>query len=69
MSFPSDLCSDGGRAINNNFPDWPETLTGRAAKLFKLWEERGKDEGFKLQARVLNYPEGIISDIGLFLMW
>jgi hypothetical protein len=29
-SFPSDLCTDSGRAINNNDPDWPETLQGKA---------------------------------------
>lgn len=69
LTFSSDLCSDGGRAINNFFPDWPTTLTGRAAKLYEIWERNVKQLGFKLEARVLNYPEGIIGDIGLFLKW
>ena len=69
LSFPSDFCSDGGRAINNHLPDWPDTLTGRAAKLFQLWEQNAKPMGYRLEARVLNYPKGIIGDIGLYVMW
>lgn len=69
LSFPSDFCSDGGRAINNNLPDWPSTLTGRAAKLFTLWEQNAKPMGYRLEARVLNYPKGIIGDIGLYVLW
>ena len=69
LTFPSDFCSDGGRAVNNFLPQWQDTLTGRAAGIFKLWEEVGKPLGFKLEARVLNYPKGIIGDIGLFVRW
>ncbi len=69
LSFPSDFCSDGGRAINNNLPEWPGTLAGRAAKLYALWEQNAKPLGYKLEARVLNYPKGIIGDIGLYVMW
>ena len=69
FSFPSEFCSDGGRAINNKEPDWPESLTGRAKQAFDLWEQNSKHLGFKLEARVLNYPKGIIGEIGLFVMW
>ena len=69
LTFPSDFCSDGGRAINNSLPDWEGTLTGRAAGIYKLWNEVGKPLGFSLEARVLNYPKGIIGDIGLFVKW
>jgi hypothetical protein len=69
LSFPSDFCSDGGRAINNNLPDWTNTLTGRAEKLYALWEQNAKPMGYKLEARVLNYPNGIIGDIGLYVTW
>jgi hypothetical protein len=69
LSFPSDFCSDGGRAINNFEPDWHKTLTGRAAKIFALWEQNAKPLGYKLEARVLNYPKGIIGDIGLYVRW
>lgn len=69
LTFSSDFCSDDGRAINNFMPDWPSTLTGRAAKLYELWVKNAKPLGFKLEARVLNYPNGIIGDIGLFVKW
>ena len=69
LTFSSDFCGDGGRAINTFQPDWPTTLTGRAAKFFALWEQNAKPLGYKLEARVLNYPKGIIGDIGLFVSW
>ena len=69
LSFPSDFCSDGGRAINNHEAGWPKSLTGRAQQIFELWEQNAKPLGFKLEARVLNYPKGIIGDIGLFVLW
>ena len=69
LTFPSNFCSDGGRAINNFETDWPKSLTGRAAKLYDLWESNAKPLGYKLEARVLNYPDGIIGDIGLVVHW
>ncbi len=69
FSFPSDFCSDKGRAINNKEPGWHETLTGRAKQAFDLWEQNAKPMGYKLEARVLNYPDGIVGDIGLFISW
>ncbi len=67
--FPSDFCADGGRAINNNEPDWPKTLTGRAEQMYDRWRTNAKPLGYKLKAEVLNYPQGIIGEIGLFVEW
>src|SRR4051794_10088347 len=39
-SFSSDLCSDGGRAINNAVPDWPDTLQGKARQLYDRYRIR-----------------------------
>jgi len=69
LKFSSDLCSDGGRAINNGDPDWPSTLTGFAAKAADFYQKELKSQGFKVRAQVLDYPKGIIGDIGLFLIW
>ncbi|MEM1360972.1 MAG: histidine kinase [Pseudomonadota bacterium] len=69
MRFPSRLCSDKGRAINNALEDWPETLPGKARELYKLWLERAKGQGFKLRAMIVDYPGGIPGDVGLFLNW
>jgi len=69
LRFPSDLCSDGGRAINVPEPNWPETLRGEAAEVYLRWERDLKPRGFHLTARVLDFPGGEPGDIGLFLGW
>jgi CBS domain-containing protein len=69
LEFPSQLCSDGGRAINVAEPDWPATLRGDAAEIYLRWERDLKPKGFHLAARVLDFPGGVLGDIGLFLVW
>ncbi len=69
LRFPSQLCSDGGRAINAPQADWPETLRGEAAEIFHRWERDLKPNGFHLTARVLDFPGGIPGDIGLTMAW
>jgi hypothetical protein len=69
LRFPSQLCSDGGRAINVTEPDWPATLRGEAAEIYLRWERHLKPHGFHLTARVLEFPGGMPGDIGLFLSW
>lgn len=69
LRFPSDLCSDGGRAVNAALPEWPQTLRGEAAELYVRWENELKPCGFHLAARVLDFPGGKPGDIGLFLGW
>ncbi len=69
LQFPAELCSDGGRAINVAEPDWPSTLRGEAAETYLRFEHDLKPRGFHLMAKVLNFPDGYIGDIGLFLHW
>jgi CBS domain-containing protein len=69
LQFPSQLCSDGGRAINVSEPSWPATLRGDAAEIYLRWERDLKPRGFRLLARVLDFPDGVPGDIGLFLVW
>lgn len=69
LRFPSQLCSDSGRAINASEPDWPATLRGEAAELYLRWERDSKPQGFRLAARVLDFPGGMPGDVGLFLVW
>ena len=68
-SFPSELCSDRGRAINSNDPDWPETLQGKAKQFYERYLTYGKPQGFKLKAMVINFPGGMPGDIGFYLNW
>jgi CBS domain-containing protein len=69
LRFPSQLCSDSGRAVNVGEADWPATLRGEAAEIYLRWERDLKPHGFRLIARVLDYPHGMPGDIGLFLTW
>jgi CBS domain-containing protein len=69
LRFPSELCSDGGRAINVPLPEWPDTLRGEAAELYLRWERDLKPSGFRLSARILDFPGGKPGDAGLFLSW
>ena len=68
-SFPSELCSDGGRAINNGDPDWPLTLRGKAKELFDRYQTIAKPSGYRLKAMILNFPGGMPGDVGFFLNW
>jgi hypothetical protein len=68
-SFPSALCTDSGRAINNNDPNWPATLQGKAKEFYERYQEFGKPQGYRLKAMVINFPGGIPGDIGFFLNW
>ena len=68
-SFPSDLCTDSGRAINSADPDWPKTLQGKAKEFYDAYETTAKPLGYRLKAMVINFPGGIPGDIGLFLNW
>ena len=69
LRFPSELCSDGGRAINMAETDWPESLQGEAAELYLRSGARPEAGGFPLGARVLDFPGGMPGDVGLFLFW
>ena len=68
-SFPSDLCTDGGRAINNSDPNWPETLQGKAKEMYDAFKARIQPQGYKLKAMIINFPGGVPGDVGFFLNW
>jgi hypothetical protein len=69
FTFPSELCTDGGRAINNADPNWPETLVGYAARAYEFYKQELQPHGYKLRAEILNYPGGVPGDVGITLAW
>lgn len=69
IRFPSELCSDDGRAINNGEAGWNKTLTGVPAQIYEIWEQHLKPKGFKLKAYVVDFPDGKPGDVGMFLSW
>ena len=68
-SFPSDLCTDSGRAINSSDPQWPDSLQGKAREFYDRYQQFGKPQGFKLKAMIVNFPGGMPGDVGFFLNW
>jgi hypothetical protein len=69
VRFPSEYCTDGGRAINNVEPNWPETLTGFAQRAYEFFRKELEPRGYKLRAQVMDFPGGVPGDIGIFLRW
>lgn len=67
--FPSEVCLDGGRAINNGERDWPASLTGQPRAVYEYWQNVLRPAGYHLQARILNYPGGVPGDVGFILSW
>lgn len=67
--FPNKLCTDGGRAINQQEPGWEETLTGVPREIYQLWNKHFRERGYKLRAEILNFPGGMPGDIGMTLRW
>lgn len=69
LRFPADALTDGGRAVNNDDPSWPETLRGPAAEWYAAFRRSAEPNGFKMHARVVNFPDGKPGEVGLFLSW
>jgi len=67
--FPSELCTDRGRAINMAEPGWPDTLQGLPRQAYLTWKEKLQPLGYKLSAQIIDWPEGVPGDIGLYLSW
>ncbi len=69
IRFPSQLCVDGGRAINAPDANWPRTLRGEPADIFARWRQELEPKGFRLAAQIVEFPDGVPGDAALFLMW
>src|SRR5215470_13563588 len=69
FSFPASYCNDGGRRINNNEPDWPDSLEGYAKKAHAYFEKELRPLGYKIRVEILDYPGGMPGNVGLFLSW
>jgi hypothetical protein len=67
--FPNALCTDRGRAINQQEKGWEQTLTGVPKEIFGLWERHFRDKGYKLRAEIVDFTGGIPGDVALTLSW
>ena len=69
FTFPSELCTDGGRAINNGDPNWPTTLVGFAQRAYEFYKAELQPNGYRLRAEILNFPGGKPGDVAVTLSW
>ena len=69
IRFPSEYCTDHGRAINNFESGWPDTLTGFARRAYEFWQKELEPRGYKLRAQIMDFPGGVPGDVGIFLRW
>jgi hypothetical protein len=67
--FPNQLCTDKGRAINQQEPGWENTLTGVPKEIYQLWAKYFRARGYKLKVEIINFPGGMPGDIGMTLKW
>ncbi len=67
--FPNELCTDRGRAINQNEPGWENTLTGLPKELFDFFEKHLKHRGYHVAYQIVDFPGGMPGDIGVTLKW
>lgn len=69
FTFPSELCTDGGRAINNGLPNWPETLVGFAQRAYEFYRAELQPHGYRFRAEIINFPGGKPGEVGITLSW
>ena len=67
--FPNALCTDNGRAINQQEPGWEQTLTGLPKEMFEFWDRQLKPRGYKIRFQIVDFPDGMPGDVGITLKW
>jgi hypothetical protein len=67
--FPCSLCTDKGRAINQQEPGWEKTLAGVPREIYDLWAKHFRDRGFKLRVEIVDFPGGFPGDVAMTLSW
>ena len=67
--FPNKLCTDNGRAINQQEPGWENTLTGLPKEMYDFWDRRLRPLGYKIRFQIVDWPDGMPGDVGISLKW
>jgi hypothetical protein len=67
--FPNTLCTDKGRAINQQEPGWENTLTGIPKEIFQLWADYLQPRGYRIGYQIIDYPGGMPGDIAITIAW
>jgi hypothetical protein len=69
MRFPNTLCTDRGRAINQQEQGWEKTLTGLPKELYEFWDRQLRPLGYKIKYQIVDFPGGMPGDVGIILKW
>jgi hypothetical protein len=70
LRFPNALCTDHGRAINNNLETgWEDTLTGLPKEMYRFWDEHLRPLGYRTRFQVVDFSAGVPGDIAITLKW
>jgi hypothetical protein len=67
--FPNALCTDHGRAINQQEPGWETTLTGLPKEMYEFWDRELRPRGYKIKVQIIDFPGGMPGDVGISLKW
>jgi hypothetical protein len=69
IRFPNHLCTDKGRAINQQEPGWENTLTGVPKEIYQVWAKYFRPRGYKLRVEIISFPGGMPGDVAMTLKW
>jgi len=67
--FPNQMCTDRGRAINQQEPGWEATLTGVPKEIYQIWQKHFRPRGYRLRVQIIDFPGGMPGDIAMTLAW
>ena len=67
--FPNLVCTDKGRALNQQEPGWEETLTGLPKEFYQFWKKYLEPRGYRIKFQIADWPNGMPGDISCTLMW
>src|SRR5215470_4283322 len=67
--FPNSICTDKGRAINQQEPGWEKTLRGIPLEIFQLWSDYLKPRGYRIRYQIVDFPGGMPGDISIVIAW
>jgi hypothetical protein len=67
--FSNQMCTDRGRAINQQEPGWPDTLTGLPKELYQFWKKHLESRGYRIKYQIAEWPNGMPGDISITRSW
>jgi hypothetical protein len=67
--FPHSVCTDNGRAINQQEPGWEKTLRGIPLEIFPLWSDYLRPRGYRIKYQIVDFPGGMPGDISIVIAW